>query len=208
MTGEPDETTERISNGTKIVGRVDVQERLEQEKPWKDAELINHLYHVEQRSGPEIAEMFGCSVKPIYSRIEDTRSTSEANRIWTWKLPLNLRTDDQGYEYFQTKVHGESKRVAHHRLIAVSHYGLEAVKGNIVHHKSNIPWDNRPENLELMSQSAHVSEHHEEISLADKLAMLEWSLNTDLTHREIAKIKDESRTTVNSIIHRTKEAAQ
>jgi len=178
------------------------------DKPWRNKELVNYLYHEKQMSGPKIADKLGCSHSPIYDKIEETRSISEANRIWTWKLPLKIRTSKDGYERFSTKIHGKSKSFAHHRLLAVAEYGFDALDENIVHHQNGIPWDNRVENLELMPQSQHVRTHFEEIPLNDKVAMLEWSENTDLTHREIAEIKKQKLSTVNSIVHRAKEAAQ
>jgi len=150
-------------------------------------------------SGPEIADELGCSVGPIYDRIEDTRSISEANRIWTWRLPLNIRTDKYGYERFQTKVHGEGKSFAHHRLIAVAEHGFDAVKGKVVHHENEIPWDNRPENLKLMSQSNHVREHFEEIPPHEKAAMWALGKTEGYTAEEVAKMFESTRSTVTSV---------
>lgn len=175
------------------------------DEPWKNKALIKRLYHGKNMSGPEIADKLGCSVGPVYDRLDDVRSISEANKIWSWKLPLKIYTSQNGYERFQTKVHGKSQSFAHHRLLAVAEYGMDALEGNIVHHKNNIPWDNRIENLELMPQSMHVKTHFEEIPINDKIAMLEYSLNTKLTHREIAGLKGETRSTVNSIVARAKQ---
>jgi len=169
------------------------------DKPWKDKELINRLYHEEEMSGPEIADKLGCSVSPVYDRIEDTRSISEANRIWTWKLPPNMRTDKEGYERFQTKIHGEGVSFAHHRLIAVAEHGADALEGNIVHHKNNIPWDNRPENLQLMSQSDHVREHLEEFDPHDKAAMWALGKTEGYTAKEVAEMFNTTRSTVTTV---------
>ena len=169
------------------------------DKPWRDAELVNWMYHEKEMSGPEIAEELGCSVRPIYDRIEDTRSISEANRIWTWRLPLNIRTDKDGYERFQTKVHGESMTFAHHRLIAVAEHGFDALDEKVVHHKNGVPWDNRPNNLELMDQSDHVREHFEEIPPHEKAAI--WALGETEGHtaEEVSKIFNTTRSTVTSV---------
>lgn len=129
------------------------------EKPWRDEELVNHLYHDKEMSGPEIADKLGCSVAPIYERVEDTRSFSEASQNWLWELPPSVKTGFRGYERVRTKVDNEEKEIGHHRLIAVAEYGIEALKGKVVHHKNGIKWDNRPENIEVMSQAEHVEEH-------------------------------------------------
>jgi hypothetical protein len=182
----------------------DADEIKRMDKPWRDKELVNELYHDKEMSGPEIAELMGCSVQPIYSRIDDTRNTSEANRIWTWKLPLNIRTDQDGYERFQTKVHGKSMSFAHHRLIAVAEYGFRALDGNVVHHKNGIPWDNRPSNLELMPQSDHVREHFEKIPKYEKAAM--WSLReTEYTAEDVGGMFGHSRSTVTTVWKRIED---
>lgn len=45
------------------------------------------------------------------------------------------------------------------RLLAISEYGFDEVCGKVVHHKNGIPWDDRPSNIELMTQSEHMSHH-------------------------------------------------
>jgi hypothetical protein len=47
-----------------------------------------------------------------------------------------------------------------HRLLAVAEYGTEAVKDKVVHHKNNIPFDNRLSNIELMDSSEHARHHN------------------------------------------------
>lgn len=174
------------------------------EKPWRDKDLVNRLYHDKQMSGPEIADKLGCSVRPIYDRIKETRSTSEANRIWTWKLPPKIKTTENGYERFKTKVHGESMSVAHHRLLAVAEHGFDALKSNVVHHKNGVPWDNRPENLELMDQSDHVRQHFEEIPQYEKTAI--WAFReTDYTAEDVGEMFDHSRSTVTTIWKRIED---
>jgi len=196
--------SEKTHTVNESADKIRLKERLQQEKPWRDKELVNYLYHEKEMSGPKIADKMGCSISPIYDRIEDTRSISEANKIWTRKLPLKVETTEDGYERFKTKVHGESQSFAHHRLIAVAEYGFEALSGNIVHHENGVPWDNRPENLELMPQSEHAREHLEQIPVNDKLGMLEMSKNSPATHEIIADHNDLSRSTVNTIVARAK----
>lgn len=171
----------------------------EQEKPWRDEELVNYLYHEEEMSGQKIADKLGCSNGPIYRRINDARSISEANKIWTWKLPLKVKTDKDGYERVDTKVNGEPLSFAHHRLIMVAEHGFDALEENIVHHKNEIPWDNRPENLELMEQSEHVREHFEEIPKSEKAAI--WALGKveNETAETIGKRFGHSRSTITTI---------
>lgn len=52
-----------------------------------------------------------------------------------------------------------ASQVLHHRLLAVAEYGFEAVVDKQVHHKNGIPWDNRPGNIEPISQRDHIGKH-------------------------------------------------
>jgi hypothetical protein len=77
------------------------------------------------------------------------------------KSPPNFWMSPDGYECW-TVYDGqrESHTVRVHRLVAIAEYGFDAVSGNVVHHKNQIPWDNRPENLEPMSRGEHSELHN------------------------------------------------
>ena len=57
------------------------------------------------------------------------------------------------YPYYRGA--SNSDYVPLHRLTAVAEYGIEAVADSVVHHKNGVRFDNRPENLELMSNAEH-----------------------------------------------------
>jgi hypothetical protein len=79
------------------------------------------------------------------------------------KIAPRLYTQrDGGHEFFKVRIHGKSHTLFHHRLIAVAEHGFDAVCGNVVHHKNDIPWDNRPENLELMTLAEHTAHHNKQ----------------------------------------------
>lgn len=61
----------------------------------------------------------------------------------------------QGHE----RITHKDWQVLHHRLLSVAWFGLDELKGNIVHHKNRIPWDSRESNLELMTHLEHINEH-------------------------------------------------
>jgi hypothetical protein len=46
-----------------------------------------------------------------------------------------------------------------HRLVMQRLLGRPLLRGEHVHHKNGIPWDNRPENLQLMTHAAHLGHH-------------------------------------------------
>lgn len=74
-------------------------------------------------------------------------------------LHTNLSGNNPGYEIWQARVDGEVKRVQHHRLLMVAEHGLDAVSGNVVHHINGIEWDNRPDNLEILTDEEHKQHH-------------------------------------------------
>jgi transposase len=76
----------------------------------------------------------------------------------------SFSTTKDGYEEWQAwnpeREQPESVQV--HRLVAVAQFGFDALRGNQVHHKTGIKWDNRPSNLTLETPSGHTSRHQED----------------------------------------------
>jgi len=67
------------------------------------------------------------------------------------------RTD--GYEMIDRQYDGERVAIPHHRLVAIAWYGFEAVVGKDIHHKNEIKWDNREDNLEPLTKKDHAKLH-------------------------------------------------
>lgn len=68
----------------------------------------------------------------------------------------------RGYIYVLKKGHPLSNcggYVLEHRLVASEKWGIEALAGKVVHHKNGERSDNRIENLEILLQSVHISNH-------------------------------------------------
>ena len=134
------------------------------EYPWRNEQLLRELYIDKKKSTVEIADRFGCDTTTILNwmgRFEIPTRTAYKD------IPPAFKTNRRGYERWTTSVDGTGHNVAVHRLLAVAEYGFDAVSDMDVHHGNGgghlppceIPWANWPGNLELVSNSAHISYH-------------------------------------------------
>ena len=124
--------------------------------PWQDESVLRELYWDRGMDQKEIADRLGChpvTVSDWFQRL------GIQTRI---RLP-GVTTRKDGYEIVQNQHKGDTFRVRVHRLAAVA-WGLLDAKDLCnqeidIHHKSNIPWDNRECNLEAIPHGEHRSKH-------------------------------------------------
>lgn len=138
--------------------REDLDVEIPDEDPHRDEDLMRTLYVDKEMSQSDISAVLGKSTGCIQDWLKrhdiETRSISEGMSIarggtkdlyfWTNKA--------YGYEVFKS---GRKDSFYHHRLLAVAEYGFEAVIDMDVHHKNGLSWDNRHDNLQLLTPSAH-----------------------------------------------------
>lgn len=124
--------------------------RCEEAKP-----LLKKLYIRENMTQQEIADKTGVSQHHVSVALRehgiDTRDVSD------YIIHPFVGYHPKGYIEARCQSNGNSDRFYLHRLLVVAEYGFDAVKGMDVHHKNGIGWDNRPENIELLSPSDHYS---------------------------------------------------
>lgn len=139
--------------------RYDIQHPLKQLTP----EILRRLYWEDGMKISEIADEFSISEEPIRRRMEDYNIERRSSADYKWVNRASFGHDTRGYERW-TATNGkyEKDRFRVHRLAAVAWFGVDKVAGSVVHHKNGITWDNREENLEVMSASDHAKLHAEE----------------------------------------------
>lgn len=158
----------------------------DRDRPWTDADLLEELYWGYRLSMEQISNGWGCSGTTISEWLDrhdiERRSRSESIQNYHGSLrKANLNTSTRGYEYWSP----ENTMVYVHRLMMVAEHGFGAAVENHVHHKNGIPWDNRFDNLELLSNSEHQQQHLK-VPKEDRKRIADMYENTDKSSYTIA----------------------
>lgn len=127
---------------------------------------LERMYYDEGLSQTEIAEKFDVSQRVISSRMREhgiapgkrVDLAADASRV-PW---ATYRTDNSGYEMWRCRCGDKMHSLVVHRLAMVAWEGFDAVVGMKCHHKNGIKWDNREDNIELLTDSEHKSRHANE----------------------------------------------
>lgn len=142
--------------------------------PWRDEGLMRRLYLDELLSTTDIANKFDCAPSTITAWLDrhdiPTRSIAEGRAIkGRYHKCASFSLGTKGYE----RLRSDDTEVLVHRLVAVAEYGFDAVADMQVHHINENTWDNRPDNLELMTLREHLSHHHRKLTWLDKIRITE-----------------------------------
>lgn len=122
----------------------------------------------------EIAEEYDTTLHKVRSLIDragvNTRGNGGSRRERNLEKPAGFYTcTTRGYEFAfgvsRKNEEYEKEVVPIHRLVAVAEYGFEAVANNDVHHINGVGWDNRPTNIDVMTQEEHMRQHWHERSI-------------------------------------------
>lgn len=128
--------------------------------PYRDKEILQEYYIEKSLTTREVAEELDCSCETVREWLHrhdiPTRKRGGGNRV-PW---AGFRTNTDGYEEWAARSGGVSKRVLVHRLLAVSIHGYEPVCDRHIHHRNEIRWDNRPENIDVLTPSEHSQIHN------------------------------------------------
>lgn len=172
-----------------------------------DPNVLRELYYEKRHTLMEIADMSGVSSASTIRHHMDKhglerRTTGEGGRV----NRATYSMEGNGYMSWHSRdPDGKQRGMKVHRLVAILEYGIDAVAGAHVHHKNEIPWDNRPENLELKEPSDHHSHHssgesHPGSKLTERdVTDIRNRIGGSETQREIAKEYDVSESTISMI---------
>ena len=127
-----------------------------------DPDVLERLYHEEGLTQAEIAERSEISRSGIgyYMDKYDIETRSVGSREGERRVTYaTYSMEGSGYFAWYSRDPDKQRSMKVHRLVAIAEHGADAVAGNHVHHKNEIPWDNRPSNLEIKSPKDHHSHH-------------------------------------------------
>jgi len=154
---------------------------------YRNEQTLRRMYWGERMSLSEIADHFDVVISTIerWMKKNDVERRSDGRR-YPFQTHASYRIDDMGYGQWRHKYKGKERSVRVHQLLAVAEgedpheiFGGE----NHVHHKNGVRWDNRPENIELLTATGHTSEHH----IGEKNA------NAKLSETDVGEIKQRLR---------------
>lgn len=126
--------------------------------PWRDKESFRHLYFDKEMTIEEMADEWGCGTSTVMRWLK--RHGFESRYYTDNNSAAPFETGGDGYECWYLMEDDAADYVRVHRALAIAEYGIDAVKGKDVHHKNGIKWDNRPENIELLTRSKHARLHN------------------------------------------------
>jgi len=166
------------------------------ETPHHDPEWLHERYVEQEMSAPEMADEAGVSAQTIYDSMERVGIDRDPTRYGDKSRVryATYRTDKQGYPRWKAKTsangeHGRQTESFHvHRLLAIAEHGTNAVEGCHVHHINDIPFDNRPENIEVLEPGEHSRHHQQKLSWLERLAIVEQYRATDASYYDLADV--------------------
>jgi len=164
---------------------------------YKNDGVLRYLYHEKGMSGSQVADRLNCGTQTVFRWMEkfgiERQDKIEAIKEHKTKNYATYRMNESGHYAWIAAHDGKNEKMYVARLLAICEYGADAVIGKHVHHKNGIPWDNRAENIELLTPAEHKSHHtkgelHPNSKLTEQDARQIKSMyeNTGKTQKEVA----------------------
>lgn len=130
--------------------------------PYKDRDTLYHEYVTNQRTSQDLADSWECDSKTILNWLD--RHGIPKRQTGDWQGQGYASYFMAGDCYMRWMDYAKPSRgdsFPLHRLLAIAEWGVDAVKGNHVHHKNGLKWDNRTDNLEILTPSEHAKMHYD-----------------------------------------------
>jgi hypothetical protein len=101
-----------------------------------------------------------------FCKIEDLKTGDAMMPFYRRDLFSGCKEEGDGYRWIYTMDRRSSMNgwVAEHRVIGEMLKGSPLAEAEVVHHRNFVKHDNRPENLEVMTEEAHLKLHREIIN--------------------------------------------
>ncbi|AGM11632.1 HNH protein [Halovirus HCTV-5] len=131
---------------------------------YREEEVLQRKYWEEGKSLKQIAEEYDVQIHTIQRWMKKNdipRRDHKQRQKFTRVNYARFEVRQTGHEAWQAwdPKRQSTDTVLIHRLLAVSEHGFDAVRDKHVHHRNGIPWDNRPGNIEVLTEEEHKSLH-------------------------------------------------
>jgi transposase-like protein len=180
----------------------------EYKKPYRDPELLRHLYWKKKMSLSDISSELNCGRSTVAKWMEknDIPKRKPDDEKYPRPRTQSEYASGAGYEVIVHHNKDEKYQVFHHRLLAAAQWGVEEVDGKHVHHKNGVEWDNRIENFELLSHNEHSRKHRlsepNNDPWHDKERLRVMYIEQEMSMSEIAEIWGCDPVTIHNWLHR------
>lgn len=132
------------------------------ETPWRDREKMYEQYVEQDKGVSRVADYFGCTEATVRKwRNKHGIEPKDQHTNYGGGIPEDSQIDtDRVARYVRLN---NTPRVYSHQLLAIAigydPYNVFSGGEYHIHHKNQIPFDNRPDNIELIKRSDHTGNH-------------------------------------------------
>lgn len=131
---------------------------------WKNKEWLKSQHVYKRQDCETIARrcrVTGTTIQYWVNKLDIEKMSRQEYMLSS--TTVSLITDSDGYKRFKSSVNRVEKTVGVHQLVLIAHgadpYKVFSMGEYHTHHKNGRPWDNRPDNLELLHNTDHINEH-------------------------------------------------